>query len=537
MRDNGPVSGRRYDFPDGKTLVSTTDLKGRIVYCNTAFVEVSGYERQELLGQPHNLIRHPDMPEEAFRDMWATIAAGLPWSGVVVNRRKDGGHYWVRANVTPLMEGSRPVGYMSVRNKPDEREVAAASALYQRIREQELAGRPLALQLHRGQLMQRGWRGRVQRQLQTLRSHAMAALPILSTVLAFGLGAWLGEGWLGNALAVAVALVSYALTQRVVMQPVRSMVDFANRMAAGDLTQQISIRRQDSIGHLAQALNQLNVNLQSIVGDARSEVSQIDEAISEIANGNSDMSTRTEAQASSLQQTAASMEQLTGTVRNNAHGAQTAAELAELASRDTAHSTQAVREMGETMHSIREASRRIAEITQVIDAISFQTNILALNAAVEAARAGDAGRGFAVVASEVRALAQRTTAAAKEIRGLIDNSERTIEIGVKQSSQVSDIISGTANNVARVSQLIAQISQASDEQLGGLSQINAAVTQLDGLTQQNAAMVEELAASASSLHQRARMLDDSVQVFRLDKQEDKRLPDAVQLRAAAKLTA
>jgi len=535
MRHNGSVTGQQFDFPEGKTLVSTTDLKGRIVYCNSAFVEVSGYEREELLGQPHNLIRHPDMPEEAFRDMWATIASGQPWSALVVNRRKDGGHYWVRANVTPLMEGSQPKGYMSVRTKPTVQEIEGAQALYRTMRQQELAKAPARQRLQRGQLQPTGWRGRAQVLQTSLSRHAMAAIPLGLAALAYGLGALWGEQWWGNALVLLLALTGYGLMHKMVMNPVEALVSFANRMAAGDLTQTLGIRRRDSIGDLGRALNQLNVNLQSIVGDARTEVRQMDVAIHEIASGNNDMSGRTESQASSLQQTAASMEEITGTVRTTAEGAQMAAQLAADTSRETEQSSQAVRDMGQTMHSIREASQRIGEIIQVIDGISFQTNILALNAAVEAARAGDAGRGFAVVAAEVRSLAQRTTTAAKEIRGLIDASERTVEIGVKQSDQVSRIIAGTVSNVQRVSQLISEISNASSEQLTGISQVNEAVAQLDSLTQQNAAMVEQLSASAGSLQDRARMLDESVQVFRLDEhQQAQALPDAVALRRKAK---
>lgn len=534
MRHNGPLSGQEHRFPEGVTLVSTTDLKGRILHCNSAFVEVSGFQRDELLGQPHNLIRHPDMPEEAFRDLWETVAAGLPWTGMVVNRRKDGGHYWVKANVTPVLDGGKPVGYMSVRTRPSRPEIDAAQALYRDIRRQELASQPLSVRLHRGEVVHQGWQGLVHRGQAAVSRNLLASLPVALALLAYGLGAFVGPAAWGWVVAAALALAVHWCLSRMSMGPLQPLVLFANRMAAGDLTQSLHSHRSDAIGALETALNQLNVNLQSIVGDARREVHQIDQSINEIAAGNVEMSSRTESQASSLQQTAASMEQITGTVRNNAEGAEQAARLATQTADETERSAQAVREMSITMQTIRDASRRIGEITGVIDGISFQTNILALNAAVEAARAGESGRGFAVVAAEVRALAQRTTTAAKEIRALVENSDATIAAGVQQSDQVAEIIARTVGHVSEVSQLINGISGASREQLTGITQINEAVAQLDSLTQQNAAMVEQLAASADASRERAQLLADSVKVFTLDVRERPETPDAVALRRAAK---
>ena len=535
MRHNGTLTGQEYQFPDGATLVSTTDLKGRILHCNSAFVELSGFSREELLGQPHNLIRHPDMPEEAFRDLWQTVADGHPWTGLVVNRRKDGGHYWVKANVTPLLEGGKPVGYMSVRTQPSRAEIEGAQALYRQLRSQELAGQPLSLRLHQGALVRIGWHGRRDRAMELLGRHRQAALPLSLSLLVYVCASLIGQQWWGYALALLLAMAVHLWQSQLVLAPLKALVHFANCMAAGDLTQSLRAHRKDAIGELETALNQLNVNLQSIVGDARREVHQIDLSINEIATGNVEMSSRTESQASNLQQTAASMEQITGAVRNNADGAEQAARLATQTAGETERSAVAVREMSATMQTIREASRRIDEITGVIDSISFQTNILALNAAVEAARAGESGRGFAVVAAEVRALAQRTTTAAKEIRTLVEHSDATIATGVRQSEQVAEIIARTVDHVGQVSQLVTGISGASREQLSGITQINEAVAQLDGLTQQNAAMVEQLAASAGASRERAQILADSVRVFTLDARDRQRgMPDAVSLRRASK---
>ncbi len=536
MRHNGPVTGTEYSFPSGQTLVSTTDLKGRIVYCNPAFVEVSGYNRDELLGQPHNMIRHPDMPEEAFRDLWDTIASGHPWSALVKNRRKNGDHYWVMANVTPLLDGNGPVGYMSVRTLPTREQVAAAETLYAEMRKQELAKAPATVKLSHGAIVRTGLAGRLDRIRSALAGHRAAIIPVLVAVAAYAMGSVWGETWWGNVAVAAVALAGYAMLNRMLVQPLHRLLTFANRLAAGDLTQTLGPQGDDVTGQLGQALNQLSVNLQSIVGDARSEVSHIEHALMEVAAGNSEMSSRTESQASSLEQTASSMEEITGTVRNNADVARQAATMAQDTAADSARGAQAMKEVTDTMHAIREASRRIAEITQVIDGISFQTNILALNAAVEAARAGEAGRGFAVVAAEVRSLAQRTTSAAREIKTLIDSSEQTVEVGVRQADQAAEVIGNTTRSVGEVAQMVQEISHASSEQLVGISQVNEAITQLDGITQQNAAMVEELSATATGLRERAKVLAESVQVFRVVGTAVS-LPDAVALRRASRAPA
>ncbi|GIX23468.1 MAG: methyl-accepting chemotaxis protein [Caldimonas sp.] len=543
MRVNLPVHDREYPIAPGETLVSTTDLQGRILYCNPAFIEVSGYTREELLGQPHNLIRHPDMPEEAFRDLWATIQSGLPWRAMVKNRRKDGSYYWVMANVTPLMEAGRPVGYMSVRTVPTREQVRQAEALYAQMRAEAAARRRVHV-LHRGQLLRNSWTGRLAQWTQLGLTAKVCAVSAAAVAAAYLLGTqaassgWAGEGAMqaltGTALAAALALLMRQYLRRLLILPMNEMLTVANRMAAGDLTQRIDVHRHDLIGHFAQAMNQLNVNLMSIVRDARREVERIQAAAAEIAAGSQDLSARTESQASSLQETASSMEEITGTVRNSAQSAAQAAELASEAGRVTERSSQAVNQVTLTMQAISQSSHRIAEIIQVIDGISFQTNILALNAAVEAARAGEQGRGFAVVAGEVRALAQRTTAAAKEIKQLIEESAQRVGNGEQQVQAARSTMDEALQAVEKVRSLIADISTGAQEQLSGISQINEAVAQMDGITQQNAAMVEQLSSAAAQLKHQAQVVASAVGVFRLDGGDRAALPDAVSLRKQMK---
>ena len=360
MRDNGPVTQREHALPPGENLVSTTDLKGRIVYCNAAFVAASGFSRAELEGQPHNLIRHPDMPEAAFRDMWETIAAGEPWSMLVKNRRKDGDHYWVRANVTPLVEGDRVVGYMSVRTVAARAAIDSAAALYARLRHEEVNGLPPSMRLHRGELQRCGWAGRWQAATRWLARQRLALLPLAAAWAACVFIAIAGFT-VAALLATPLALGSFWLQRRALQAPLGGLLRFAQRMAAGDLTQRLDVTRTDLAGRLQQSLNQLNVNLQTVVGDARAEVEHMQSGVADIAAGNRDMSARTESQAASLQQTAASIEEITGAVRVNASSARESAQLAERAVDITQRSQANVDSLRATMHAISESSRNIGK--------------------------------------------------------------------------------------------------------------------------------------------------------------------------------
>jgi len=289
----------------------------------------------------------------------------------------------------------------------------------------------------------------------------------------------------------------------------------AQTVAAGDLGSVIVVDRRDEIGTMLGALKLMNESLVAIVGDVRNASESIACGSSQIAHGNSDLSQRTEEQASNLEETAASMEQLTATVRHNADTARRASELAVGAARVAAQGGEVVGQVVATMDGITDSSRRITDIIGVIDGIAFQTNILALNAAVEAARAGEQGRGFAVVASEVRSLAQCSATAAKEIKVLIGESVGKVENGTRLVADAGRTMGDIVGQVQRVSQLIAEISDASDEQSRGIGQIGDAVAQLVQVTQQNAALVEESAAAAESLRVQADTLSRTVATFRL----------------------
>jgi len=328
-------------------------------------------------------------------------------------------------------------------------------------------------------------------------------------------------------LALAVSAVLAWWISRSIVHPIRRALAVADAVAAGDLTTQVQVTSKCEAGQLLAALKTMNENLVKTVATVRSGTEAIGTASSEVAAGNQDLSSRTEQQASSLEETASSMEELTSTVKQNADNARQANTLAEAASGVAARGGDVISEVVTTMAQIHEASGKITDIISVIDGIAFQTNILALNAAVEAARAGEQGRGFAVVAGEVRNLAQRSAAAAKEIKSLIDDSSEKVGTGSRLVQEAGSTMGDIVDSVGRVTDILNEITSASQEQSAGIEQINEAITQMDTVTQQNAALVEEAAAASQSMQDQAARLSAAVAVFKLEQQH------AAPVRAAA----
>ena len=763
MKINLPVTNTEYVLKDTDSVISRTDLKGIITFINEDFVRISGFAKDELIGTSHNIVRHPDMPKEAFEDLWKSNKAGRPWTGYVKNRCKNGDYYWVRAVVTPNFENGQLVGYTSVRNKPDRAAVDQVANAYRQIRE----GKAGNLKIQDGKIVSSSIFGKLNMfKNLTIKSRLIFVLGFMSALL-LGIGLFglygmskandglrtvyedrtiaLGQldtivrrltlNRLANANAIMtptpeniqkftteidsnievinktwdaymattltpeekiladkfaadrkvfvaegvrpsvaalrlnkideakhivetrirplfepvragindlielqlneakkeyeqstarystirnVALTSITLGLllsfwigfmliRAIMRPLADAQGVAAKIAAGDLSSTIDIRNNDEIGQLlasfknmqaslqsivaeikdiveasvqgdfskkidtkgkqgytrtlSELLNQLATvtndglndvlsvantlakgdltntitkdypgtfgevktgmngtiaNLKDLIGQIKDATDTINTASKEIASGNSDLSQRTEEQASSLEETASSMEELTSTVKQNTENAKQANQLAISASDVAGKGGAVVSQVVATMNSINESSRKIVDIISVIDGIAFQTNILALNAAVEAARAGEQGRGFAVVAGEVRNLAQRSAAAAKEIKTLIGDSVEKVEGGSKLVAQAGQTMEEIVTSIRRVTDIMSEITAASVEQSQGIEQVNLAITQMDEVTQQNAALVEEAAAAAESLEEQAQSLSVSVGTFKMD---------------------
>jgi aerotaxis receptor len=508
VRTNLPVTGIEYQLRDGQSIVSTTDVKGRITYVNPCFIEVSGFSQDELIGKAHNIVRHPDMPAAAFADLWHTLQAGLPWTGLVKNRRRNGDFYWVMANVTPVREGGRTVGYMSVRTRPERAQVAAAEAAYREIGQR--ADSPLAIV--EGVALRRGF-GQSLARLRALPPEArLAALmaPLALLLAALALAAPQPQAQLAAVAGVLLVLAGWHGLRRALVQPLREATAALRALAGGDLSRQVAA------GAAMPALRQLTVNLRAIIGDVRSNVDSIEGSSRKLAEGNADLAERTGAQAANLEQTAASMAQFAASVRDNSAGALKASALVETAAAVAAQGGAAVARVGATMQQISASASRIADITGLIDGIAFQTNILALNAAVEAARAGEHGRGFAVVAAEVRGLAQRSALAAREIKTLIDASAQQVGMGNALVGDAGATMSQVVGSVGQAAAIMHDIVRAGAEQNSALGQVNEALAQLDGLTRRNAALVRQSASATASVAGQAAGLGQALSVFKLE---------------------
>lgn len=523
MRLNTPVSNTEHALHDGKTIVSTTDLMGRITYANPYFIEVSGYTREELIGAPHNILRHPDMPAAAFADLWATVKSGKPWTGMVKNRCKNGDYYWVFANVTPVVENGKPVGYVSVRTKPSRAQVAAADALYRQ------AAKGVPLELRQGEVVAGGFFGRVARAMRlSLRGRIAATMSLILVALAaFGVTAWSSDdlaraglsGWgAGFAGAVALATASFWIyLDRNVVAPMQQALNAALCMAGGDMTTRIETTLTNDAGQLLRALRQMNINLHSIIGDVRRNFEAMQKATHDIVEGNVDLSGRSDSQAAALEETAASMEQLAATVQSNAQRSTKGNEVAAAALAIAERGGTVVQRVVNTIGEISESSSKIFDIVDIINGIASQTNLLALNAAVEAARAGEAGRGFAVVATEVRSLAQRSAAAASEIKQLIEVSSAKVNAGTTLAHQAGDTMKDIIRSVNSVTAIMSEVSAASMEQSTGIGEVNQAVTQMDEVTQKNAELVELSARATAGLEDSARTLMEALAIFKLER--------------------
>lgn len=517
MKINLPVTQQEYELPEGETLVSTTDLTGRITHCNQAFVLASGFDYNELLGQPHDIVRHPDVPPEAFKDLWSTIGRGRPWSGIVKNRRKNGDHYWVIANVTPVMQGGKPAAYMSVRLKPTRDQIRAAEALYAQIAAERKSGKKTFV-LHAGKLRPTGWRnwlGKLHRvnlqQRAALGITGVVALVLAPLFLLDTSPAWSALAALAGGVLGAVCFMTWFT--HAVSTPLKRADQLAGEVASCNLDGQITYSTTSPLGSLMRRLWLVNLNMRAIVADVRAEVRGMNNATQSMYSGSLELAGRTSSQAAGVEKTSSAVEQIAGAVSQTAATANELAAMSTNASQLADQGGEAVDEVARSMQRIQTSSKRITDIIEVIEMLAFQTNLLALNAAVEASHAGDQGRGFGVVASEVRALAGRSTQAAQQIRDLIRDSSNEVDQGSQIVESAAATIRHAVESVQQVSKRLEEITLATREEAQGVQEISQAMQVLDDVTQQNTALVQQQTGACEGLDARANTLTRAVSVF------------------------
>lgn len=522
MRKNLPVYDTETKVRPDQYLISRTDLKGRITYANPTFIDICGFSRDELIGKAHNIVRHPDVPPALFQDLWDTLKAEKTWTGVVKNRRKDGGYYWVLATVTPIVNNDTVSGYTSVRIMPSDAQIAQTIQIYDEINTETNRG----YIIRGGQRVRTGWRrvlSLIQQPFAPTLSAGMfrqaclyTATIATATWFAVNGGFTGGQRWwglTGIAVATAASLAYGWIIARRMIQPLHMVANTAQQIAAGNLDIDIDDQQTGIMGDMHFSLELMRKSLLDIAGNVQGGIQATRRTAHILEHSNSDLAIRTNEQAASLQTTAASMEQLTITVQQNTDNAHLARQLADDSMEIAKRGGTVVSNVVNTMQGIHESSRRIGDIVTLIEEIAFQTNILALNAAVESARAGEAGRGFAVVAGEVRNLAQRSSQAAGEIKTLIDESVTRMATGSQQADDAGRTMQELADAVQRVTDIMGEISLASSEQTAGLLQINEAITQIDGATHDNTDLVHALGNAVQTLGKETQELNQTIEVL------------------------
>ncbi len=530
MKINEPVTGQERTYGEDRIIISTTDLKGIITYANEDFIDISGFSREELLGKNHNIVRHPDMPPAAFKDLWDTIQGGKPWRGIVKNRCKNGDHYWVDAYVTPVYEGDNLVGYQSVRTRPDRAEVNGAEGLYKKFRDNQITKLPKRSSLYDISIKTRLF---------------SALLFIALMVIVIGIASLSGAN---SSVILTVCLVTLLaiivngyLIVHTLVNPLDRIRSLLHGMAGGKLHQRIETPHNDDMGQVLQAVKLLQARLNTVFGHFTEAAMLLAASAEQLSTNGKDALHDMERQQGETTQVATAMNEMVATVQEVAKNTGDAANAAQVSdektqagkelvvnTRNTIHNlAKEVERTAEVVDRLKGDSEKISSIMDVISGIAEQTNLLALNAAIEAARAGEQGRGFAVVADEVRSLAQRTQESTTEIRDMIEHLQSGIggavevmgrgrdqaSVAVSQADETEQALDSIAEAVATIHQMNIQIATAAEQQNAVAEEMNQNVVSINDLSEHSTRASREVATAGSGLAKMAKDLQDLVSQF------------------------
>jgi aerotaxis receptor len=518
MRQNLPVTNQERKFPKGQKLISTTDSRGMITYCNDAFVQISGFTREELIGQPHNLVRHPDMPMLAFKTMWDYLQKGKPWMGLVKNRCKNGDYYWVHAYVTPISEHGKVIGYESVRTAPSQQQIEHITELYKQINA-----------------------GKVASNSPMLSELKDAALPLLLLFIAGALQLF-SMGTAAFAVAIIAAVLAIWLSSMRQQRTLQLILSYLQQPFTDPLAVQSYAKNAGKLGEVEVALLASNSHLDTMltrIEDSALQVASRSQEALKLSHSSvgklQQQQVQTELVATAMNEMTTTIAEVSGHVQDTAAKAEDADQLARKGAAIASQTRNAILKLQQTVNGISESvtelaaqTNHISQAAQIIEQIAEQTNLLALNAAIEAARAGEQGRGFAVVADEVRHLASRTTESTKHIYKIINTlstkasesvavaaaGRQDAALGVDVVEQSEHMLGDISKVLNEIAAMATQMAAAVEEQAHVAEDINQQVVTISNLAGDSMQSGDAVNASGKALHQTSEQLQELVVRFR-----------------------